>query len=199
MQKTGIFLLLTICLSLSLDAQIFQSDMFQNHIMRRDLRIHTDTCVIDMQIIDEDIKIKTKPHLTYHWYKNRKIFTNQGGIGGQVLDGKYLCYSHDDKLIEDGWFYRGLKHGTWKRWDDKGDLLYQKNYYKGLLQGKSVFYFDGLPGKIINYKKGKAVDSVQDSKEKIVAEKSKELVEEIIIEEVPVEQEEEEQVIEIEN
>lgn len=169
-QKTSIFIVIITGLSLSLNAQVFQADVFQNHIMRRDLRIHTDSGVIDMKIIEEDIKINTKPHLTYYWYKNRKIFTNQGGIGGKVLDGKYMCYSDTDLLIEEGKFYRGLKHGLWKKWDEQGNLLYQKNYARGLLQGKSIFYSQGSVIEIVEYKKGKATGKSQFTKNQESAE-----------------------------
>lgn len=148
MQKRIVLGLMFIVLVLGLNAQI------RTHYIHKNLRIHTDTCVIDMVIIEEEVDIKTNPILDYYWYKNRKIFSNQGGIAGNVMDGTYKCFSKTDQLLELGEFKMGLKNKSWKKWDANGKLLQQQEFKKGRLHGESIVYKCDGSKTIVFYKNG---------------------------------------------
>lgn len=149
MQKKAFLWLILGLWVLELNAQILQP----NYI-RKNLHIHTDTSIINIVIIEEDISIHTKLNRTYYWYKNRQIITNQGGVGGNLLDGAYKCFSKTDRLLEEGTFKKGLKTGLWKNWDIDGNLKQTHHYRKGQIRGKSTLYnTDGTSIKV-SYKYG---------------------------------------------
>jgi hypothetical protein len=135
MQKKALLWLIFGLSILELNAQILQP----NYI-RKNLHIHTDTSIVNIVIIEEDINIHTRLNRTYYWYKNRQIITNQGGVGGNLLDGTYKCFSKTDRLLEEGTFKKGLKTGLWKNWDIDGNLKQTHHYRKGKIRGKSTLY-----------------------------------------------------------
>ena len=85
-------------------------------------------------------KIRVKENLTYFWYKSRSINSTKGGYSGQLLDGNYDRFDMDKKLIEQGKFVTGLKHGIWKIWHPNGELKSKIYYRKGLKHGLEVVF-----------------------------------------------------------
>jgi hypothetical protein len=119
-------------------------------LIKRTLKIHTDTSVIVINIIDEQISIRPKNNRNYYWYANRKILNNKGGIGGLLLDGVYTRYNTNDQLIETGSFKKGLKQGKWKLWDEQGNLLRIQTFKKGKLLRTKFTY---LPDNKLEFQK----------------------------------------------
>jgi len=68
----------------------------------------------------------------YFWYGNGNIFSNYGACGGLLLHGAYSVFLNG-KLISAGEFDRGLKVGTWMKWDGNGVLIESINWRKGIL------------------------------------------------------------------
>jgi len=169
--------LLTIVLTLtgSLKAQ-----QWPHNYTLKDVRVFNDTCRQEFTVIDQELKIKPKVRLTYYWYQQRRIFSNVGGIGGNVLDGYFRCYSVNGNLIEKGNFSKGLRIGKWYKWDTDGKLIAIENYKRGCLQGRS-YYLHGNTMETKIYKNGmprtkaEADPSKQDSssKEKKIAKRKK--------------------------
>lgn len=129
------------------------------NLLKRTLKIHTDTSVIVFNVIDEEINLKPKNNLIYYWYANRKILNNTGGVGGLLLDGSYARYNTNDLLIETGNFNKGLKQGKWKLWDEQGNLLQMNYYRKGTQCGKQYIYKEDDLIEVSRFRKGKKIDS----------------------------------------
>lgn len=129
------------------------------NLLKRTLKIHTDTSVIVFTIIDEELNLRPKNNLVYYWYANRKILNNTGGVGGMLLDGSYARYSTNDQLIETGNFKKGLKQGQWKLWDEQGNLLQMNFFRKGRQCGKQYIYKGDGSIEVSRFRMGKKVDS----------------------------------------
>jgi len=67
----------------------------------------------------------------YYWYNGDSILITKGGISGRVLDGLYTEYFPNKNLREKGEFVGGLKSGTWRYWNDEGELLATEKWKKG--------------------------------------------------------------------
>lgn len=114
----------------------------------------------------------------YFWFSSNKISHTQGGYSGKLLNGDYNVFYANKNLKELGYFYKGLKSGVWKRWNENGNLqndytwnfgkkngIYHKydslgkatetgKYRNDLLNGKQVV-LAGDSTRIVHYKKGK--------------------------------------------
>ena len=101
-------------------------------------------------------QIKTKPHLTYHWLKSKKIFTTTGGYSGLLLHGSYISHYTDGALLEKGFFKNGLKNGNWQSWHQNGKTKEVTSYKSGQLHGAFEKFNEN--GQLIargNFKNGK--------------------------------------------
>ncbi|MGD2034795.1 MAG: hypothetical protein PVF73_07055 [Bacteroidales bacterium] len=114
---------------------------------------HKDSTVRAHILIHKE-NIKTSDRLMYYWYNQDKINKNMGGYSGDLLQGEYLVFDNNDNLITQGNFDRGLKHGTWKRWNPDGILKLSAGYHYGLLDGE-VKLFDAA-GNLYSIKEYKA-------------------------------------------
>jgi len=162
------YIVISIVFALIIDSTLSaQNDFTYNFIGKRflikNLSIHTDSLMIKFSIIDDDVVIKPNPMLTYYWHKNRTIRSNQGGVGGDLLEGSYMVFDNNDNLIEQGYFHKGLKYGEWIKWNNKGELIYIKKYKKGQLHGKSIEYTDETIK--IKYRRNKLINSSKDNNE----------------------------------
>ncbi|HAM97190.1 MAG TPA: hypothetical protein DCQ26_01130 [Marinilabiliales bacterium] len=162
MIKTVPFLAFLLLVNLS---NTFGQWMHEN-FTKRNLKIHTDTSVLVFEIIEETLEIKPSVDLTYFWYLNRKILSNKGGIGGQLLDGSFTRYNRQDYLMEQGSFKKGLKWGEWKYWDEMGNLIRIEPYKNGLLDGKVTIYEKEGEIKTLTYRKGKLTRNTKDAENK---------------------------------
>jgi hypothetical protein len=87
-----------------------------------------------------DPKIKNDRY--YFWYLNKVIHSTQGGFSGQLMNGHYVSYYPDKNLKEEGDFKRGLKDGTWKTWNQKGNLTAVVTWNDGVVESdnqQSIF------------------------------------------------------------
>jgi hypothetical protein len=110
--------------------------------------------------------VKPKEGKMYYWFKGGLIHNVQGGMGGLLLDGKYIKMYHSNQLAEQGEFKNGLKVGLWKTWHPNGKIqtiqywgngLRSGNYYcydeNGVMTVKGKFNHDIQKGKWIDYTK----------------------------------------------
>lgn len=68
----------------------------------------------------------------YYWYSEySKVKSTKGGSGGSLLHGNYKFYDEKGNLIEDKNYSYGLKHGESKEWDEYGDLIEIHKYENG--------------------------------------------------------------------
>lgn len=59
----------------------------------------------------------------YFWYTEFSgIKSTKGGTGGNLLHGNYKLYNEKGDLISDKNYYLGLKNGTFKTWDSTGNI-----------------------------------------------------------------------------
>ena len=104
----------------------------------------TDDAYDQVRLIDSTQEIradiapyKTEPKIRndryYFWYLNKVIHSTQGGYSGQLLNGHYISFYPDKNLKEEGDFKRGLKDGTWKTWNKKGDLITVATWDEGVV------------------------------------------------------------------
>lgn len=75
---------------------------------------------------------KIKNNVFYYWYNANQIHATQGGFSGQLLNGHYSSFYPNKNLKEQGDFERGLKQGTWKNWNEKGELVGVINWNEGV-------------------------------------------------------------------
>ncbi len=92
------------------------------------------------------------PYLQHvYWYHMRK---KQLMTVGQIekdhmrlLHGPYQKFING-KLVEEGYFFQGAKHGRWEFYDGNYTLLDKLKYYKGWLKESQITYYDADQKKI---------------------------------------------------
>lgn len=102
-----------------------------------------------------DKKISPKDHKTYYWFKGGLIHNAQGGLAGELLDGKFIKMFHSNQLAEQGVFKKGLKVALWKTWYANGIIETMQKWSNGLKNG--VFYRYSESGTMVekgNFKNG---------------------------------------------
>lgn len=67
----------------------------------------------------------------YYWYTNQQVRSNTGGAYGSLLHGKYRALLNGNRLVAEGSYRMGLRHGVWRTWDSSGSLLSVVRYKKG--------------------------------------------------------------------
>lgn len=87
-----------------------------------------------------DKKINPKNHKTYYWFKGGLIHNAQGGLAGELLDGKFIKMYHSNQLAEQGSFKKGLKTGLWKTWYPNGKMETAQKWSNGIRSGKFYHY-----------------------------------------------------------
>lgn len=115
---------------------------------------------------------------TYYWFSGKQINTTQGGYSGKLLNGEYQDFYTNKNLKESGSFFKGLKDGVWKTWNESGMLndlftfkngrkngVYAKYDHTGKVLEQGSYKDDLLTGhqmisvgdsmKVISYKEGK--------------------------------------------
>ncbi len=79
------------------------------------------------------------------WYDYRRKEIRAGGKidqkYGAILHGPYKKMSNNKVLVE-GIFYKGLKHGRWVEYDKEELLVDKEKYYKGWPKESMVSYYD---------------------------------------------------------
>lgn len=101
-------------------------------------------------------KVKTRTKFTYYWFASGRIIKSQGAVEGKVLHGDYTLTDSDHRLIEKGFYSKGLRKGKWKRWHPNGLVALRIPYRNSNISGKVKAYnHDGKLIRITNYKRGK--------------------------------------------
>lgn len=82
----------------------------------------------------------------FYWYnyKKKKIVNSLkvDEKNAAVLHGPYKKILGDDQVIEEGWYYKGMKHRRWVRLN-RHDILQDKSYWwKGWPQESRLAYYD---------------------------------------------------------
>lgn len=121
----------------------------------REIMINYDDSLIKTSVLTKIRKVEPTDLIEYYWYAYNQINKNYGGFDGFLLDGEYSVFNLENRLITSGYFKEGKKHGTWKKWDRKGQLILICNWNKGLKNGKTIVYSkDGTINKELDYKDG---------------------------------------------
>ncbi len=66
---------------------------------------------------------------------------------GEVCHGPYKKYVNDE-LVEEGFFYVGVKDGRWETYNQQYILLTKENYKKGFFADSKISYYDKAETKI---------------------------------------------------
>lgn len=86
-----------------------------------------------------------------YWFdlKKRKITTtkNIDKNNMRLLHGSYTKLV-GGKVVEEGHYYKGVKHGRWEQYNAKFILLDKTKYYRGWLEESKITYYDAARTKI---------------------------------------------------
>jgi antitoxin component YwqK of YwqJK toxin-antitoxin module len=87
-----------------------------------------------------------------YWYhtKKRKVTVSSAARidknAGKVMHGPYkktlIDKEEGDKIIEEGIYYKGTKHGRWSNWNKYDILISKEKYYKGWPKESRVQYYN---------------------------------------------------------
>ncbi|MDP4678856.1 MAG: hypothetical protein NWS46_00640 [Cyclobacteriaceae bacterium] len=87
-----------------------------------------------------------------YWYdtkKRRVVVSSAARVDksiGKILHGPYkktlIDSEEGDKIIEEGIYYLGTKHGRWSNWNSSDILVSKEKYYKGWPKESRVQYYD---------------------------------------------------------
>jgi antitoxin component YwqK of YwqJK toxin-antitoxin module len=81
----------------------------------------------------------------FYWYDfQRKQVRSSGKFDpkrGKVLHGPYKRMI-GDQVVEEGIYYKGLKHGRWVKYDRNNILMDKRKYYKGWPKESLARYYD---------------------------------------------------------
>ncbi|WP_246202992.1 toxin-antitoxin system YwqK family antitoxin [Fulvivirga lutimaris] len=94
--------------------------------------------------LKEPIELDTYVRDIY-WYDYRRKEIRVGGKidqkYGAILHGPYTK-KRGDQVIQEGIFYKGMKHGRWMEYDKEDLLVDKEKYYKGWPKESQVRYYD---------------------------------------------------------
>lgn len=87
----------------------------------------------------------------YHWYdiEKREVSRNRDVADkkGFLLHGSYQRSIGGD-IVEEGMFYKGLKHGRWLLYNRDFELVDKEYYYKGWPIESEIVWYDGSQNKM---------------------------------------------------
>ncbi len=99
---------------------------------REEIKIEYTNGLEVFNVLKSDSQVNYNNEKDYYWYTEySKVKSTKGGSGGQLLDGNYKFYDEKGNLIIDQNFSKGLKHGKTKKWDADGDLVEIVDYENG--------------------------------------------------------------------
>lgn len=113
---------------------------------------------------------KWKKHgVFYRYYEGRMTEMVTYSYGRK--DGLRESYNKKGVVKFRSYYQDGKLHGNWEQFNDKGKLVEQCNYVKGLKQGKLYSYYNGKVDFVKDYVDGKLHGEVlqYNSKEKLVS------------------------------
>jgi len=92
-------------------------------------------------------KFKLELSKDYAWFQQDTILSTQGGVGTRLLHGSFKKMYPSNNLLEEGYYYYGLKDGLWKQWYPNGKLKAHVWWIKGDKKGNFAEY--DTTGKVI--------------------------------------------------
>lgn len=102
----------------------------------REVIVTTDSSVIKTVVrIEKRKRNSFKMSRQYYWYSANKIQQNTGEYYGQCLHGYFKEFNYSGQMLQSGNMQKGLKNGTWKKWNDKGFLMSYAHWKKGRMHG----------------------------------------------------------------
>ncbi|MEL7146579.1 MAG: hypothetical protein AAFO69_09450 [Bacteroidota bacterium] len=102
------------------------------------------TIIDEFRYLKEPVEIDPYVRDIY-WYnfKKKKIMNSRkfDPSNGVLLHGPYKKRL-GEQIIEEGIYYKGMKHGRWVRWDKYDILRDKQKFYKGWPKQSKVVYYD---------------------------------------------------------
>ncbi|MFN5444881.1 MAG: toxin-antitoxin system YwqK family antitoxin [Crocinitomicaceae bacterium] len=83
-----------------------------------------------------------KQHKFYYWFKSQTVVCTQGAASGQLLHGLFESFYDNKQLSSKGIFDKGLKHGVWTYWNQKGIIVKTETWDYGVKRGDEKHYDD---------------------------------------------------------
>ena len=102
------------------------------------------TVIDEFRYLKEPVEIDPFVRDIYWYNFKKKQIMNSRKFDpsiGVLLHGPYTKRL-GDQVLEEGIFYRGMKHGRWVRWDKYDILRSKEKYYKGWPKQSKVIYYD---------------------------------------------------------
>jgi len=88
---------------------------------------------------------------SFYWYDTKKkTLVNSLKVRKEValvLHGHYVK-KQGDQILEEGYFYKGMKHGRWMRFNTHDILQDKEIYWKGWPQESLISFYDGDKEKV---------------------------------------------------
>jgi hypothetical protein len=83
-----------------------------------------------------------KQHKFYYWFKSQTVVCTQGAASGQLLHGFFESFYDNKQLSSKGLFNKGLKHGSWTYWNQKGLIFKTETWDNGEKRGEEKYFDD---------------------------------------------------------
>jgi hypothetical protein len=136
MSKMRILLLLSIIIY----PLLLKAEKQKDNFLTRSVVVQEENYLINCRVMVEDVELKIDLKGVYFWFKNSRIWKNEGGYSGSLLHGIYRKYDTEERPIEVGIFHYGRKTGTWKYWNEQGELIRSTVFEKGMKHGLDCIY-----------------------------------------------------------
>ena len=110
------------------------------------------TIVEEFHILRNNDAAKPLPYVreVFHYFQRSgrvtsSIIRDEGT--GLLLHGPYKRYQNGD-LVEEGFYYAGMRDGRWEKYDGKFMLIDKTQWYRGTLAESRMTYYDSTHHKI---------------------------------------------------
>lgn len=87
------------------------------------LRLATPEGYVEARTTVKAITPNPRADRWYHWVRAQAVHRTQGGYSGTLLHGPYSAFDAESRLVEQGMFRMGVKHGEWRYWNTAGTLF----------------------------------------------------------------------------
>jgi antitoxin component YwqK of YwqJK toxin-antitoxin module len=78
----------------------------------------------------------------YYWFKSQTVVCTQGASSGLLLHGLFEAFYDNKQLSSRGVFDKGLKHGNWTYWNQKGIIIKTETWDYGVKRGDEKHFDD---------------------------------------------------------
>ncbi|GAB3039315.1 toxin-antitoxin system YwqK family antitoxin [Spirosoma pulveris] len=110
------------------------------------------TVIEEFYVLRDNDAVKPLPYVReiYRYYQKSarvtsSIVRDEGT--GLLLHGPYKRYQNSD-LVEEGYYYAGMKDGRWEKYDSKFMLVDKTRWYRGVPAESRLVYYDSTHRKI---------------------------------------------------